>query len=208
MPYRSIRGKNYTGEAIWRKCAWDENLSEDGAKLNMRWMRGVFVGKLDRTDEFLLSTPTGAMKTRCVRRLEGDNAWDLQFLNLCDGSPWNATGRSTQQKPTIQQKDNFGWHVELDQRYVKFAGCHGDESLQFDGHSWIERTREQSKVADLTEKLDPQEHREFRSGAGICQCMTEQRFQIAFSTKEIMKEAAGPTTASKTKLKRIARYLK
>ena len=29
--------------------------------------------------------------------------------------------------------------------------------------------------------------------------MTEQRFDIAFSTKEIMREAAGPTTASKTK---------
>ena len=52
-----------------------------------------------------------------------------------------------------------------------------------------------------TEKLNPQEHREFRSGAGICQYMTEQRFDIAFSTKEIMREAAGPTTASKTKLK-------
>ena len=56
-------------------------------------------------------------------------------------------------------------------------------------------------MADLTETLDPQEHREFRSGA-------EQRSDIAFSTKEIMREAAGPTTASKTKLKRIARYLK
>ena len=70
----------------------------------MRWMRGVFVGKLDRTGEFLLLTPTGAMKTRCVRRLEGDYAWDLHLLNLCVGSPWNATKRSTQQEPTIQQK--------------------------------------------------------------------------------------------------------
>ena len=83
------------------------NHSEDGAKLNMRWMRGVFVGNLDRTDEFLLFKPTGAMKTRCVRRLEGDNAWDSQFLNLCLGSPWYATARSTNQKPTIQQKDEF-----------------------------------------------------------------------------------------------------
>ena len=83
------------------------NHSEGGAKLNMRWMRGVFVGKLDRTDEFLLLTPTGAVKTRCVRRLEGDNAWDLQFKNLCVGSPWNATTRSTQQTPTIQQKDEL-----------------------------------------------------------------------------------------------------
>ena len=83
------------------------NHSEDGAKLNMRWMRRVFAGKLDRTDEFLLLTPTSAMKTRCVRRLEGDNAGDLQFLNLCVGSPWNATARSTQQTPTIQQKDEL-----------------------------------------------------------------------------------------------------
>ena len=63
-------------------------------------------------------------------------------------------------------------------------------------------------VADLTEKLDRQEYREFRSGAGICQYRTEQHSDFAFSTEEIMREAAGPTTASKTKLKRIARYLK
>ena len=81
--------------------------SEDGTKLNMKWMRGVFVGKLDRADEFLLLTPTGAMKTRCVRRLDGNNAWDLQFLNLCVGNPWNATGRSTHQEPTIQTKDDL-----------------------------------------------------------------------------------------------------
>ena len=96
-------------------------------------MRGVFVGKLDRTDEFLLLTPTGAMKTRCVRRLEGENAWDLQFLNLCVGSPWNATARSTQQGPTIQQKDElasgrrakrlFRQH-NLD-KYGRTAGCPG-----------------------------------------------------------------------------------
>ena len=44
------------------------------------------MGKPDRTDEILLLTATGAM-----RRLEGANAWDLQFLNLCVGSPWSAT---------------------------------------------------------------------------------------------------------------------
>ena len=43
----------------------------------MMRMRGVFVGKFARTDEILLLTVTGAMKTRCVRRLGGDNAWDL-----------------------------------------------------------------------------------------------------------------------------------
>ena len=74
------------------------------------------------------------MKTRSVRRLEGDHAWDLQFLNLCVGSPWNATARSTQQQPTIQQKDELesgrrAKKVCLRQnildKYGRTAGCPG-----------------------------------------------------------------------------------
>ena len=102
----------------------------------------------------------------------------------------------------------LGWHVELDQRYVKSLldamAIHHFKSMATLGS----KGQSSRNVADSTEKLDPQEHREFPSGAGICQYMTEQRFDIAFSTKEIMREAAGPTTGSKTKLKRIARYLK
>ena len=69
-PYRSIWSKDYTGEVVpFGDVCLGRNFSEDGAK----WIWGVFVGKRDRTDEFLLLTPTDAMKTRCVRRLEGDN---------------------------------------------------------------------------------------------------------------------------------------
>ena len=86
-PYRSIRDKDHTGEIVpFGEVCFGRNQSEDGAKLNMRWMRGVLVGKPDRTDEILLLTATGPM-----RRLEGDSAWNLQFLNLCVGSPWSAT---------------------------------------------------------------------------------------------------------------------
>ena len=134
-PCRSIRCKDYTGEVVpFGEVCLERSHSEDGAKLNMRWMRGVSVGKLDRTDEFLLLTPTCAMKTRCVKCVEGDNAWDLQFLNLCVGSPWNATARSTQQTPTIQQKDELesGRRAKrvylrrniLD-KYGRTAGCPG-----------------------------------------------------------------------------------
>ena len=101
--------------------------------------------------------------------------------------------------------DEFGWHVELDQRYVKSLldamAMNHCKSMATPGSKGQEGN-------NATEKLDAKEHREFRSCAGICQYMTEQRFDIAFSTKETMREAAGPTTASKTKLKRIARYLK
>ena len=93
---------------------------------------------------------------------------------------------------------DFGWRVELDQRYVKSLfdalAMNHCKSMATPGS----KGQESSHVE--TEKLDPKEHREFRSGAGICHKMRQQHFDIAFSAKEIMREAAGPTTASKTKI--------
>ena len=101
--------------------------------------------------------------------------------------------------------DDAGWHIELDQWYVRSLldtmGMNTCKSLATPG------SKDQEKQT-TNEKLDPQEHREFRSGAGICQYMTEQRFDISFSTKEIVRDTAGPTTTSKTKLRRITRHLK
>ena len=77
----------------------------------------------------------------------------------------------------------FGWHVELDQRYVKSLldamAMHHCKLMASPGSKGQESS---PNVADSTEKLDPQEHREFRSGVGICQDMTEQRFDIAFKS--------------------------
>ena len=43
--------------------------------------------------------------------------------------------------------DNFRWHVELDQRYVEclLDAMAMNESLQIDGHSWIEGKGEVTK---------------------------------------------------------------
>ena len=71
--------------------------------------------------------------------------------------------------------DEFGWHVELDQRYVKSLldamAINHCKSMATPGSKGQEGN-------NATEKLDAKEHREFRSSAGICQYMTEQRFDI------------------------------
>ena len=96
--------------------------------------------------------------------------------------------------------DNFGWHVGLDQRCVKSLldamAMNHCKSMATPGSKGQESSR---NVADSTEKLDPQEHREFRSGAGICQFLTEQRFDIAFRRKETMREAARTDHSLKNK---------
>ena len=78
--------------------------------------------------------------------------------------------------------DDFAWHVELHQRYVESLldaqGKNHCNSMATPG------SKEQERHA-ASDKLDPKEHQEFRSGAGICQYMTEQHCDIAFSTKEI-----------------------
>ena len=93
--------------------------------------------------------------------------------------------------------DNVGWHIEFDQRCVKSLlsamAMNHCTSMATPGS----KGQESSHVA--TEKLDLQEHREFRSGPGICQYMTEQRFDIAFSTKEIMR-GSGTDSSLKDKI--------
>ena len=58
--------------------------------------------------------------------------------------------------------DNFGWHVELDQRYVKSLldamAMNHCKSMATPGSKGQESSR---NVADSSEKLDPQKHREF-----------------------------------------------
>ena len=68
----------------------------------------------------------------------------------------------------------FGWHVELDQRCVKSLldamAMNHCKSMATPGSKGQEGN-------SATEKLDAKEHREFRSGAGICQYMTEHCLQ-------------------------------
>jgi hypothetical protein len=68
-------------------------IENDGDKLNPRWLKGAFVGKIDGTDEFVFLTPRGVKKSRSIKRLEGNDAWDREFLAGCLGAPWNPTGR-------------------------------------------------------------------------------------------------------------------
>ena len=55
-------------------------------------------------------------------------------------------------------------------------------------------------MANLIEQLDPQEHREFRSGAGICQNMTGQRFEFSFQYEGNHERGSGTDHSAKDKI--------
>ena len=83
---------------------------------------------------------------------------------------WNSTATISWCVKRRISVDNFGWHVELDQRYVKSLleamAMNRCKSMATPGSKGQESSR---NVAELTENFDPKEHREFRSGAGMCQ---------------------------------------
>ena len=85
----------------------------------------------------------------------------MQFLNLCLGSPWNATARSTQQKTTIQQKDELesgrrAKRVYLRQNILdKYGGTAGCPGCVGNGQHTEEcRARKEQEMVDKRDAIE------------------------------------------------------
>ena len=94
------------GQTAWRRCTgrakfprplmpWGEKLHyiEGGAKSRpgteaSKWHEGVFVAIIDRTNEYLIATPTGIVKTMSVKRMTRADACDPVMFRAVRGVPW------------------------------------------------------------------------------------------------------------------------
>jgi len=90
-PYYNKRGQEYKTPMIpfGELCMFHQ--SPDG-KLEPRWLHGVYVGRVEATDESVFLTPKGASKARGFKRQEKDKAYNATFLSQCRGMPWNPVG--------------------------------------------------------------------------------------------------------------------
>ena len=100
--------------------------------------------------------------------------------------------------------DDSGWHLELDPRYseslIARAGVEQGKAMVTPGSK--EQNREPGP------ELNRQGQREFRGGGGVAQYMAEHRLDVAYSTKEVLRDGHCPGENSWKKLKRVARYVK
>eukprot|EP00435_Cladocopium_sp_Y103_P069541 s1590_g33.t1 len=53
------------------------------------WERGVFLGKVNESDEFLVGNAKGVHSVRTVRRLEEKLRWNTKAITTMRGVPWN-----------------------------------------------------------------------------------------------------------------------
>lgn len=89
-PYEELKGKAYVqpmiefGEVVLFKAVGAEK-----DKLNPRYFKGVYVGRVDVSDENLILTDNGLFKARSIMRMNVDKRWDEDVFNGVIGTPWN-----------------------------------------------------------------------------------------------------------------------
>ncbi|CAE7226937.1 unnamed protein product [Symbiodinium sp. CCMP2592] len=94
-PYRAATGTDYGGAL----CSFGETvlakLPRPGNKAQVRWVKGVWAGKLERDDSHVVLTEAGALNVRSVRRLPPETRHQTAAVLKACGLPWNPRfGRS------------------------------------------------------------------------------------------------------------------
>ena len=90
--FRRQRGKDYAGEtACFGEAVCDRIPLRIQTKMEPRWEAdGVFLGKLDLSDEVIVGTPKGIETTRSFRRMTEDREWNPDTLRTFVSVPWNS----------------------------------------------------------------------------------------------------------------------
>ena len=76
-PYETTRGSRYKsalvpfGEVVMVKTAEGDKLR--AGKLDSAWVKAVWVGRVDKSSEYLLLTAKSCIRSRVVRRIPDDN---------------------------------------------------------------------------------------------------------------------------------------
>ena len=66
------------------------------------WERGIWLGRVEDSEEHLVATEAGVWKARSLRRLEPERAHDARLLLAVRGLPWNME-RGTVGRPRLQK---------------------------------------------------------------------------------------------------------
>ena len=106
-PYEKIRGQKYwketlpLGEQVLARCP-----GANGNQLLQPWVKGLRLGRDTLSDEHLIGTAAGVMRSRAVRRLQEAARWVRAVLNAMLFTPWsphlNLPGRPRLQRPAYE----------------------------------------------------------------------------------------------------------
>ena len=60
-------------------------------KLESAWLESIWLGRDSNTDEYLIGTPNGMVRSRALKRRVERRRWDVTLLNAMIWDPWKPT---------------------------------------------------------------------------------------------------------------------
>ena len=80
-------------------------------KLMPCWDLGVWIGKINDSDEHILLTPFGSKRARSIRRLPETSKWNTGFLQTVRGLPWNPMKTEVEKVTTVDIGKAKRWYI-------------------------------------------------------------------------------------------------
>ena len=137
-------------------------------KIQRRWIKGVWLGKLDRDDSNVLGTASGAIAVRSIRRLPKEGQISSELMAAMKGTPWQPRD-GVRHKITreLSQPIAFPAPAASGSPEREEAADREHPTLAVDGHNVDHDALVVQAAAQLEEELEPmQDAEEFPDLAG------------------------------------------
>ena len=167
-PYKLVTGGDYNhpvatlGEIVLGK------VPSPKGKIQRRWIKGVWLGKLDRDDSNVLGTASGAIAVRSIRRLPKEGQISSELMAAMKGTPWQPRD-GVRHKITreLSQPIAFPAPAASGSPEREEAADREHPTLAVDGHNVDHDALVVQAAAQLEEELEPmQDAEEFPDLAG------------------------------------------
>ena len=186
--FKRQRGKDYVGETVcFGEAICHPIPLRISTKMEPRWQAdGVFLGKLDLSDEVIVGTPKGIETTRSFRGMtKDDRQWNPETLRMFVGVPWNPRGITTDAPVGIRNSYITRALVQTHGGTNGCAACQGDSQVHVPG------CRKRSEDIFDREKLPGQPREVVQQG--------DQRVQMEQEPQRhapILEPSAQPSSSS------------
>ena len=122
--YERRRGKKFQKElAEFSECVWYlKAKSKSTPDIKSRWANGVWLGIREESNEIIIGTSEGVIKTRTIRRkADPKDSWNADELNAMKGTPWQPVPGGPDQRIPIRVRPPDQITAEEGEKVAKVA---------------------------------------------------------------------------------------
>ena len=103
------------------ESAWYQDSKQTGmGALNAQWGSGLWWGKIDSSDGYLIATASGVTAARTIQRKPPSQRWDEAEYREVNATPWTASG--TGAATVVMERSRYVTKAMVN-KYGKTKGC-------------------------------------------------------------------------------------